>query len=74
MFPKKYTVNHYKNSSKFSRHKDLATYKIDSLQKNLAVSVSQSTLDEANRQYSELTMKYRDVLQNENTRNAQVDF
>ena len=56
----------------FFRHKELATYKIDALQKNLAESIPSSTLDEANRQYTELTMKYRDLLQNESTRNAQV--
>lgn len=56
----------------FSRHKELATYKIDALQKNLAESIPSSTLDQANRQYTELTMKYRDLLQNESTRNAQV--
>ena len=52
----------------------MAAYKIDSLQKNLAASVPQSTLDEANREYAEITMKYRDVLENENTKNAQVRF
>ena len=53
------------------RYKELATYKIDGLQKSLAESIPSSTLDEANKQYSELTMKYRDLLQNETTRNAQ---
>ena len=52
----------------------MAAYKIDSLQKNLAASVPQSTLDEANREYAEITMKYRDVLENENIKNAQVSF
>ena len=56
----------------FFRYKEMATYKIDALQKSLAESIPSSTLDEANRQYTELTMKYRDLLQNENTRNAQV--
>ena len=52
----------------------MATYKIDALQKNLAESIPTSTLDDANRQYTELTMKYRDLLQNEGTRNAQVSL
>ena len=60
------------NTLNIFRHKEIATYKIDALQKNLTESIPSSTLDEANRQYTELTMKYRDLLQNENTRNAQV--
>ena len=60
------------NTLNIFRHKEIATYKIDALQKNLSESIPSSTLDEANRQYTELTMKYRDLLQNENTRNAQV--
>ena len=52
----------------------MASYKIDALQKTLAESIPTSSLDEANQQYAELNAKYRDLLQNEGTRNAQVSF
>ena len=52
----------------------MATYKIDALQKTLAESIPTSSLDDANRQYAELTMKYRDLLQNEGARSAQVNY
>ncbi|XP_036068091.1 centrosomal protein of 290 kDa isoform X4 [Oryzias melastigma] len=45
------------------RHKEMAAYKIAALQKALDDSVSLSELERANRQYTELTIKYRDVLQ-----------
>ncbi|XP_067349955.1 centrosomal protein of 290 kDa isoform X4 [Channa argus] len=45
------------------RHKEMATYKIASLQKALDDSVPSSDLEKANKQYTELTVKYRDLLQ-----------
>ncbi|RVE71322.1 hypothetical protein OJAV_G00050650 [Oryzias javanicus] len=45
------------------RYKEMAAYKIAALQKALDDSVSLSELERANRQYTELTIKYRDVLQ-----------
>ncbi|XP_034541944.1 centrosomal protein of 290 kDa isoform X2 [Notolabrus celidotus] len=45
------------------RFKDMAAYKIAALQKALDDSVSSSDLEKANKQYTELTVKYRDMLQ-----------
>lgn len=41
----------------------MAAYKIAALQKALDDSVPSSDLEKANRQYTELTVKYRDMLQ-----------
>lgn len=43
--------------------KETAAYQIAALQKALDDSVPLSELERANRQYTELTIKYRDVLQ-----------
>lgn len=43
----------------------MSSLKIDSLQKSLAESVAASSLDEANKEFADLTAKYRDVLQRE---------
>lgn len=43
--------------------KEMAAYKITALQKALDDSVPASELERANKQYTELTVKYRDVLQ-----------
>ncbi|KAE8296722.1 Centrosomal protein of 290 kDa [Larimichthys crocea] len=45
------------------RYKEMAGYKIAALQKALDDSVPSSDLEKANRQYTELTVKYRDMLQ-----------
>uniref|UniRef100_A0A665VRR3 Centrosomal protein 290 n=1 Tax=Echeneis naucrates TaxID=173247 RepID=A0A665VRR3_ECHNA len=45
------------------RYKEMAAYKIAALQKALDDSVPSSDLEKANKQYTELTVKYRDVLQ-----------
>ncbi|XP_036961838.1 centrosomal protein of 290 kDa isoform X6 [Acanthopagrus latus] len=45
------------------RYKEMAAYKIAALQKALDNSVPSSDLEKANRQYTELTVKYRDMLQ-----------
>ena len=45
----------------------MATYKIAVLQRGLDESVPASDLQSANKQYNELTAKYRDLLQRENT-------
>ncbi|XP_043979926.1 centrosomal protein of 290 kDa isoform X2 [Gambusia affinis] len=45
------------------RYKEMAAYKITALQKALDDSVPASELERANKQYTELTVKYRDVLQ-----------
>ncbi|KAM4734688.1 centrosomal protein of 290 kDa isoform 9-T10 [Anableps anableps] len=45
------------------RYKEMAAYKIATLQKALDDSVPASELERANKQYTELTVKYRDVLQ-----------
>nr|XP_033491058.1 centrosomal protein of 290 kDa isoform X2 [Epinephelus lanceolatus] len=45
------------------RYKEMAAYKITALQKALDDSVPSSDLEKANKQYTELTVKYRDMLQ-----------
>ncbi|XP_054475608.1 centrosomal protein of 290 kDa [Anoplopoma fimbria] len=45
------------------RYKEMAAYKISALQKALDDSVPSSDLERANKQYTELTVKYRDMLQ-----------
>lgn len=41
----------------------MAAYKVAALEKSLDESVSLSELERANKEYTELTVKYRDVLQ-----------
>ncbi|GCB72618.1 hypothetical protein scyTo_0002097 [Scyliorhinus torazame] len=48
------------------RFKDMASFKIAALQKALDESVPTSDLERANKQYNELTAKYRDLLQKDN--------
>ncbi|KAM5174676.1 centrosomal protein of 290 kDa [Callospermophilus lateralis] len=48
------------------RFKEMAIFKIAALQKIIDNSVSLSELDLANKQYNELTVKYRDILQKDN--------
>nr|XP_019934440.1 PREDICTED: centrosomal protein of 290 kDa isoform X1 [Paralichthys olivaceus] len=45
------------------RYKEMAAYQIAALQKALDDSVPSSDLEKANKQYTELTVKYRDMLQ-----------
>ncbi|XP_072291649.1 centrosomal protein of 290 kDa [Eucyclogobius newberryi] len=45
------------------RYKDMAAYRIAALQKALDESVPASELEKANKQFNELTVKYRDLLQ-----------
>ena len=45
----------------------MASFKIASLQRALDDSVPAVDLEKANRQYTELTEKYRDMLEKENT-------
>lgn len=56
--------------------KEMSTYKIGVLQQALDESVLATELEAANKQYNELTAKYRDVIQRENSlvaRSAIVD-
>ncbi|XP_044136426.1 centrosomal protein of 290 kDa [Bufo gargarizans] len=48
------------------RYKDIAAFKVTSLQKALDGSVPLSELEAANKQYNDLTSKYRDMLQKDN--------
>ncbi|XP_063783728.1 centrosomal protein of 290 kDa [Pseudophryne corroboree] len=48
------------------RYKDIAAYKMAALQKTLDECVPLSDLQMANKQYNELTAKYRDMLQKDN--------
>ncbi|XP_019400819.1 PREDICTED: centrosomal protein of 290 kDa isoform X3 [Crocodylus porosus] len=50
----------------FQRFKEMANFKITALQKILDSSVPLSELELANKQYNELTAKYRDMLQKDN--------
>ena len=52
----------------FARYKEMASYKMESLQKSLSESVPASSLEEANREFADLTAKYRDLLQREQVR------
>ncbi|XP_075994465.1 centrosomal protein of 290 kDa isoform X2 [Genypterus blacodes] len=45
------------------RYKEMAAYKVGALQKALEESVPSPDLERANKQYTELTVKYRDLLQ-----------
>ncbi|XP_069705746.1 centrosomal protein of 290 kDa isoform X2 [Periplaneta americana] len=47
------------------RHKEMSTFRISALQSMLEDSVPLTTLEAANKQFSELTSKYRDLLQKE---------
>ncbi|KAJ8002717.1 hypothetical protein DPEC_G00161840 [Dallia pectoralis] len=49
-----------------NRYKEMAAYKMAALQKVLDDCVPSSELERANRQYTELTVKYRDLLQKDN--------
>ncbi|XP_055442110.1 centrosomal protein of 290 kDa isoform X4 [Bubalus kerabau] len=51
---------------RLQRFKEMAIFKIAALQKVVDNSVSLSELELANRQYNELTAKYRDILQKDN--------
>jgi centrosomal protein CEP290 len=48
----------------------MASFKIESLQKSLAESVPASRLEEANREFADLTAKYRDLMQREQVLNS----
>uniref|UniRef100_A0A3P8WRW7 Centrosomal protein of 290kDa coiled-coil region domain-containing protein n=1 Tax=Cynoglossus semilaevis TaxID=244447 RepID=A0A3P8WRW7_CYNSE len=45
------------------RYKEMSAYKVSALQKALDDSVPSSELEKANRQFTDLTVKYRDLLQ-----------
>ncbi|KAM5334696.1 centrosomal protein of 290 kDa isoform 1-T3 [Glossophaga mutica] len=51
---------------RLQRFKEMAIFKIAALQKVMDSSVSLSELELANKQYNELTVKYRDILQKDN--------
>ncbi|XP_061495596.1 centrosomal protein of 290 kDa isoform X4 [Rhineura floridana] len=51
---------------RLQRFKEMATFKITALQKVLDDSVPLNDLEVANKQYNELTAKYRDMLQKDN--------
>ncbi|XP_057598381.1 centrosomal protein of 290 kDa isoform X4 [Hippopotamus amphibius kiboko] len=51
---------------RLQRFKEMAVFKIAALQKVIDNSVSLSELELANKQYNELTAKYRDILQKDN--------
>uniref|UniRef100_A0A8D1FPV0 Centrosomal protein 290 n=2 Tax=Sus scrofa TaxID=9823 RepID=A0A8D1FPV0_PIG len=51
---------------KVKEYNEMAVFKIAALQKVIDNSVSLSELELANKQYNELTIKYRDILQKDN--------
>jgi centrosomal protein CEP290 len=56
----------------FQRSQDAAAFKTESLLKTLEESVPAAALDQANRQYNELTAKYRDLLQQQAAQSTQT--
>ena len=52
-----------KTIGELQRYKEMYCFKVDSLQKALEDSVPLSSLENANRQYNDITAKYRDLLQ-----------
>lgn len=45
---------------------EMAAFKMAALQKSLDASVTASEMEKANKQYTELTIKYRNLLQKDN--------
>ena len=56
------------------RYKDQSSFKLAALQKQISESVPATHLESANRQFSDLTAKYRDLLQKEQLHSVQVGF
>ena len=56
-----------KSIGELQRYKELYCFKVDSLQSAIEESVPMSSLENANRQYNEITAKYRDLLQKQQT-------
>ena len=54
------------------RQKEMSNYKIGALQKALEESVPVKLLEEANRQYNDITSKYRDILQKQQNQSVQA--
>ena len=52
---------------------DMASFKISALQKALEESVPQADLDKVNKEYHQLTEKYRDLLEKGNTLVSKVE-
>merc|ERR1711971_1101374 len=64
---------HYvKTIGELQRYKDMYCFKIESLQKSLEDSVPGASLENANRQYNEITAKYRDLLQKQQSQSLHV--
>ena len=60
-----------KTIGELTRSKEFNTFKIRSLQKCVEDSVPLSSLQAANRQYNEITAKYRDILQKQQSHSLQ---
>ena len=64
---------HYvKTIGELQRYKDMYCFKIESLQKSIEDSVPLASLENANRQYNEITAKYRDLLQKQQSQSLHV--
>ena len=64
---------HYvKTIGELQRYKDMYCFKIESLQKSIEDSVPVASLENANRQYNEITAKYRDLLQKQQSQSLHV--
>ena len=54
------------------RYKEVSEYRLSSLQTQLEDSVPREQLESANREFHDLTAKYRDMLQREQMHTVQV--
>ena len=59
-----------KNIGELNRSKEMNNFKMKSFQNTLEESVPMSSLETANRQYNEITAKYRDLLQKQQSHTA----
>ena len=64
-------VHATKTIGELQRYKEMYNFKVDSLQKAMEESVPLSSLETANRQYNEITAKYRDLLQKQQSQSVQ---
>ena len=61
-----------KTIGELQRYKEMYSFKVQSLQKNLEESVPMASFENANKQYNEITAKYRDLLQKQQTQTIHV--
>ena len=59
-----------KTIGELQRYKEMYIFKVESLEKAMEGSVPLSSLESANRQYNEITAKYRDILQKQQSQSV----